>query len=56
MWVLTGRTESGDDFVYLWERKPTQTQIDAVFLRDMPEEVEAGTCDSYRVERIYVED
>ena len=57
IWVLTGRTESGDDIgPYAWPIEPTTDMIDAVFERDIPEEVEAGTCDNYDVEEIYMED
>ena len=56
LFILTGRTESGDDIgPYVWERKPAQEDINCVFLRDIPEEVEAGTCDNYQVSKTYLE-
>ncbi len=57
LYILTGRTESGDDIgPYVWERKPTREDINRVFLRDIPDEVEAGTCDSFQVTKTYLED
>jgi hypothetical protein len=57
IYVLTGRTESGDDIgPYAWFKKPTDEVIAAVFERDIPEEVEAGTCDSYGISKVILED
>jgi hypothetical protein len=57
IFVLTGRTESGDDIgPYAWPTKPTEDQILKVFMRDIPEEVEAECCDDYSVEETIMED
>jgi hypothetical protein len=56
IFVLTGRTESGDDIgPYAWATNPTEEQIMTVFMRDMPEEVEAECCDNYDVEETLLE-
>jgi hypothetical protein len=56
IFILTGSTESGDDIgPYAWLEKPTVAMINDVFLRDIPEEVEADCISSYRVEEVTVE-
>lgn len=56
VWVLTGRTESGDDIgPYVWGKEPTQAEIDAVFMRDIPDEVEEDCCQNYYVSAAEIE-
>jgi len=40
LYVVSGQTESGDDYVFIWQNEPTKEQIEAV---GWPEEMEAGT-------------
>jgi hypothetical protein len=57
IFVLTGQTDSGDDIgPYAWSTEPTEEQVLAVFVRDIPEEVEAGCCDWWRVEKTMLEE
>ena len=50
IWVLTGTTESCDDIgPYAWMVEPTEEQINGVFMRDIPEEVEAECIAGYDV-------
>jgi hypothetical protein len=56
IFVLTGHTESGDAIgPYAWLTEPTEEQVMAVFVRDIPEEVEAGCCDGWSVEKVVLE-
>ncbi|MGV1762822.1 hypothetical protein [Rhizobium rhizogenes] len=46
VWVLVGRTESGDNVgPYVWDRQPSDTEIVEVLRADWPEEFEAFGCD-----------
>jgi len=40
VYVVSGQTESGDDYLYVWLKRPTKEQIKAI---GWPEEMEAGT-------------
>jgi hypothetical protein len=42
VYAVTGRTESGDEYVFVFSSRPSQEEIDAAYERDMPEEWEAG--------------
>ncbi len=57
VFVMAGQTDSGDDFgPYVWTTKPTDEQIKAVFVRDIPEEVEAECCDCWELNEAILED
>lgn len=38
VYVYASTTESGDAFLYVWAKRPTFADIQAVIDRDMPEE------------------
>lgn len=56
VYVLGLTTESGDEYVWVFNHAPTQDEVHGVFRRDIPEEYEAYTCSSWGVEEITVED
>ncbi len=40
-WISNGRTESGDDLpLLLWNRKPTEKEVEAEYRERLPEEFE----------------
>jgi hypothetical protein len=56
IFVLTGQTDSGDDIgPYAWSTEPTDEQVMVVFVRDIPEEVEAECCGCWSVEKVVLE-
>lgn len=40
VYVVSGQTESGDDYLYIWRNEPSEEQIQSI---GWPEEMEAGT-------------
>jgi len=58
VYVLMLNTESGDDFEWTFNRKPTEDEVFAIFQRDIPDELGAaqgdpddawGTAQSWRI-------
>lgn len=49
VWTVTGRTESGDEFVYLFQEQPTDESLALFFAEEQPEEWEYGCIQSWRV-------
>ena len=47
MYVVPVKTESGDEFYYLWENKPTKDQVFAAIRRDMPDEFDDANNENY---------
>ncbi|MER8640968.1 hypothetical protein [Mesorhizobium sp. M1252] len=41
VWAVTGSTESGDEFVYLFQEQPTNESLALFFAEEQPEEWEA---------------
>lgn len=41
VFVVTGSTESGDEYVFVFDTRPTREFMEAFFAKEMPEEWEA---------------
>ena len=54
IYVLNLTTESGDDYVWAFQTKPTIRQVDALFAQQLPEEWETDSCQSWSIEEIEV--
>ncbi|PBB68157.1 hypothetical protein CK228_13695 [Mesorhizobium sp. WSM4312] len=50
VWVVTGRSESGDEFVYVFKEKPTGESLELFFAEEQPEEWEAGCIQSWHID------
>lgn len=38
LYVINGQTESGDDYLYIWQNKPTVADIYTALMDDWPDE------------------
>ena len=48
VWVTTGSTESGDEWVMVWGHEPTDAEIEAACAAEMPDEWEAECIQGWR--------
>lgn len=54
VWVVTGRTESGDDFVFVFGEKPTDEEMEWVFAAEMPDDWEADCITGWNTDEEFV--
>jgi hypothetical protein len=51
VWTVTGMTESGDDFVFVYGHEPTDEELEAMFAVEMPDDWEAECIPGWKVEK-----